>query len=80
MSKKQLNIDPKTFELWKQCRQHGDNKTIAEAIGVSVPVVSDALNVGYVNKVEVVTKINDFFMARIKETEKNAKELAKALK
>lgn len=80
MSKKQLNIPQKVFDLWTKCRQHGDNKVIAEAIGVSVPVVSDALNIGYVNKVENVGKINDFFMNRIKETEKNAKELEKAVK
>ncbi len=80
MNKKQCNIPESVFEVWKKSRQHGDNKLIAKAVGVSVPVISDALNFGYVNKIDVVNKINDFFLERIKQAEANAKTLAKAAK
>lgn len=63
-----MNIDPKLFESWKASQRRGDIKTMAKALGVSEPVMGNALRIGYVCKIELMNSISEYFTKRNKES------------
>ncbi len=72
---KEMNIDPEIFAVWKKHMKRGDIKEIAEALNYSEPVIGWALKYGYVNKTELLSAINNFYIARIDAAKAQATEL-----
>jgi hypothetical protein len=79
-NKKEQTISNEVFQLWTQCRKHGDNKKIAEALKVSQPVIERALNFGAVYSEGVEEGITNFFLERAKGQNTAAEELKKVVR
>lgn len=66
-----LTIAPELFGAWQKMKRKKDPQVMAEALGVSRPLLTRALNFGNVTKEGLVEQINTFFKTRL-EAEKDA--------
>jgi hypothetical protein len=68
-------IAPELWDAWKAKRRRGDPVPFAEKLGVSRPVIENALNYGYVVMPGLADQITALFEDRIKQERETAARL-----
>ena len=69
------NISQELHDAWKQQKRTGDEKLIAEEVGVSEYTIRNAISYGFVHTEELVKAITAFYAARYKTEQELAQQI-----
>lgn len=82
-SQRERNVPTDVWEAWKTMRKRTDMAAIKKLTGKSTPVISAALNRGFVNDPKLADQITDYFNNRpteVKVDKRKANQLIEKTK
>ncbi len=68
-------VSDEVLKAWGKFAKKGDNKKLAEHLNISEPTALRILKYGYLNKIDLLETINNFFIDREKKEQEESKEL-----